>query len=143
MTVHSYSDDGTRHPAAGVSVTGAAAPTGAGGHTTVTAPAGTRVLQATDSPDIPSSRVQVCVSADPSSCPTARGKRILGSDHGDQINGTQGWDSIQARGGADLVDITSGGHDEIGCGGGSDKVIVKSPDHNDQIRSSCEQVVRK
>lgn len=143
VTVNSYSDDGTRRPAAGVSVTDAAAPTGAAGHTTVTAPAGTEVLQATDSPDIPSSRIKVCVAADPSSCPSARGKRILGSDHADQINGTPGWDSIQAGGGADVIDVTSGGHDEVGCGGGHDKVIVKRSDHDDRIRSSCEQVIRR
>jgi hypothetical protein len=143
VTVHSYSDDGTRRPAAGVSVTGAADPKGAGGHATVTASAGTEVLQATHSPDIPSSRVRVCINSNPSSCPTARGKRILGSDHGDQIKGTKGWDSIQARGGADVIDITSGGRDQVGCGGGHDKVIVKRSDHDDQIRSSCEQVVRK
>ena len=143
VTVHSYSDDGTRHPAGGVTVTGAAAPTGAGGHAMVTAPAGTEVLQATDSPDIPSSRIKVCVAADPSSCPSGRGRRILGSDHADQIDGTRGPDSIQARGGADLIDITSGGHDEVGCGGGRDRVIVQGSDHDDTIRSSCEQVVRR
>ncbi len=143
VTVHSYSDDGTRRRAAGVRVTGAAAPTGAGGHAMVTAPAGTEVLQATDSPDIPSSRVKVCVAADRSSCPRARGRRILGSDHADRIHGTAGNDSIQSRGGADVVDITSPGHDKVGCGGGPDRVLVRASDHNDTIRSSCEQVVRK
>jgi hypothetical protein len=143
VTAHSYSDDGTRHPAAGVSVTGAAGPTGAQGHAMVTAPAGTDVLQATDAPDIPSSRVKVCVAADPSSCPSAHGRRILGSDHADRIDGTRGWDSIQARGGSDVIDITSGGRDEVGCGGGQDRVIVNGSDRDDRIRSSCEQVVRK
>jgi hypothetical protein len=143
VTVHSYADDGTRHPAAGVSVTDAATPTGAQGHAMVTAPAGTEVLQATDAPDIPSGRVKVCVAADLSSCPSAHGRRILGSDHADQIAGTRGPDLIQARGGADVIDITSGGHDEVGCGGGQDRVIVQGSDHDDRIRSSCEQVVRK
>jgi hypothetical protein len=143
VTVHSYADDGTRRPAAGVKVTDAAAPTGARGHAMVTAPAGTEVLQATDSPRIPSSRVRVCVAADRSSCPSTRGRRILGSDHADRIDGTAGDDSIQARGGADVVDVRSGGRDEVGCGGGHDRVLVRGSDHDDVIRSSCEQVVRK
>ena len=49
VTVHSYADDGTRHPAAGASVTGAAAPTDAGGHTMVRARPGRGRCRATDS----------------------------------------------------------------------------------------------
>jgi hypothetical protein len=143
VTVHSYADDGTHRPAAGAKVTDAAGPTGAGGHTMVTAPAGTVVLRATHSPEIPSSPVKVCVSADPSTCPDAHGRRILGSDHADLIKGTPGWDTIESRGGGDVVDITSGGRDQVGCGGGHDKVIANRSDHDDHILPSCEQVVRK
>ncbi len=133
VTVHSYADDGTRHPAAGVSVTNAAAPTGPAGHARVSLAAGTHVLRASDSPDIPSNRVSVCVAADPSSCPSAHGKRIVGSDRADEIKGgTPGWDSIEARGGKDTVDVTAGGHDLVGCGGGSDRVILNRGDHNDR-----------
>ena len=65
VTVYSYADDGTRSAAAGATVTGAAAPTGAGGHTMVTSTeAGTDRLRATRGQDIPSNRVKVCVDPD-------------------------------------------------------------------------------
>ncbi len=58
VTVYSYADDGTRSAAAGATVTGAAAPTGAGGHTMVTSTeAGIDRLRATRGQDIPSNRV--------------------------------------------------------------------------------------
>jgi len=143
VTVYSYADDGTRHPAVGARVTGAAAPTDSAGHATVTAPAGTDVLRATHSPAIASNHVSVCVSADPSKCPDAHGKRIIGSDQADQIAGTRGWDSIWARGGNDRIDLRSGGMDQVGCGAGTDQVILQPGDSNDHIRSNCEQVIRK
>ncbi len=143
VTVHSYADDGTRHAAAGASVTGASAPTDAGGRTMVTAAAGTHALRATDSHAIPSNSVGVCVAADQSICPGAHGRRILGSDLADQIEGTRGWDSIWARGGGDEIDLRSGGRDRVGCGGGLDRVILDRDDRDDQISANCEQVVRR
>jgi hypothetical protein len=61
VSVFSYDDKGKKTPAAGVSVTGAAAPTGADGTTTVTLSA-PGVLTATDGTDIPSNQVAVCLS---------------------------------------------------------------------------------
>jgi hypothetical protein len=62
VSVFSYDDKGKRKPAAGVTVTGASAPTDAAGHTTVTLSEPT-VLSATHGKDIPSNQVQVsCVS---------------------------------------------------------------------------------
>lgn len=60
VRVYSYSDKGKRRPAAGVTVTGAATPTGADGSATVTL-AGPTALIATHGTDIPSNRVAVCV----------------------------------------------------------------------------------
>lgn len=73
VTVTAYDDAGKHKPAAGVTVTGATAPTGADGTTTVvlSQPA---VLQATRGSDIPSNRVTVCGSEPDMACgalPTA------------------------------------------------------------------------
>jgi hypothetical protein len=61
VTVFSYDDKGKRTPAAGVSVTGAAAPTDADGTTQVTLSA-PGVLTATHGADIPSNQVAVCLN---------------------------------------------------------------------------------
>jgi len=61
VSVFSYDDKGKKTPAAGVSVTGASAPTGADGTATVTLSAPT-VLTATDGKDIPSNQVAVCLN---------------------------------------------------------------------------------
>jgi hypothetical protein len=65
VRVFSYDEKGKRKPAAGVKVTGAAAPTGADGRTTVTLSAPRR-LRATESGEIPAARVAVCVGGE---CP--------------------------------------------------------------------------
>jgi hypothetical protein len=144
VTVYSYADDGTRNPAAGAMVTGAAQPTGSAGHTMVTSPAaGTDTLRATRGRNIPSNRVEVCVNQDLSSCPDAHGRRIFGSALADQIRGTRGWDAINAGPGRDAVDLRDGGQDRVACGGGRDEVILDRGDHDDQIDPSCERVVRK
>jgi hypothetical protein len=102
------------------------------------------VLDAAGTPnDIPSNHVAVCVSASPSKCPDAHGKRIYGSNHADRIKGTGGFDRINARGGADLVDLRTGGQDRVGCGGGRDQVILGRGEKNDQIGPSCERVRRR
>jgi hypothetical protein len=64
VRVFSYSDKGKRKPAAGVAVTGAAAPTNAEGRTTVTLAgpiSGPFTLVATHGKDIPSNQVDVCL----------------------------------------------------------------------------------
>jgi hypothetical protein len=144
VTVYSYADDGTRSAAAGATVTGAALPTGSGGHTMVTSTAGgNEMLQATRGQSIPSNHVKVCVNSDPSRCPDAHGRRIFGSRRGDHITGTRGWDSINAGGGPDVVDLRNGGRDRVACGGGDDKVIIKRGDHDNRIAPGCERVVKR
>jgi hypothetical protein len=61
VTVFSYDDKGKKSPAAGVTVTGATAPTGADGTTQVTL-AAPGVLTATGGKDIPSNQVAVCLN---------------------------------------------------------------------------------
>ena len=144
VTVLSDADDGTRSPAQGVSVTGAAAPTDADGHATVTLTrAGTNTLRATHSPDIPSNRVAVCVNTDLSKCPNAHGKLIFGSRARDVIRDTRGWDRIRSGGGRDVVDLRRGGRDRVNCGGGRDRVVENRSDHDNRIASNCERVVRR
>jgi hypothetical protein len=144
VKVLSYADDGTRSPAAGVHVTGAAAPTDSSGHATVTLTrSGTRTLRATRSPDIPSNRVTVCVNADLSRCPAAHGKLIFGSGAGDRIHDTRGWDRIKAGSGPDAVNLRRGGRDRVNCGRGRDRVIERRSDHDNRIASNCERVVRR
>ncbi|MET0305510.1 MAG: hypothetical protein ABW196_04675 [Solirubrobacterales bacterium] len=60
VRVYSYDDKGKKKPAAGVTVTGASAPTGADGRTTVTLTK-PRALIARHGKDIPSNQVAVCV----------------------------------------------------------------------------------
>jgi hypothetical protein len=61
VTVFSYDDKGKKTPAAGATVTGAAALTGADGTTQVTLSA-PGVLTATEGKDIPSNQVAVCLN---------------------------------------------------------------------------------
>ncbi len=61
VRVLSYDDGGKRKPVKGAKVTGASAPTGADGRTTVTVTTAT-LLRATHGKDIPSNGVGVCVA---------------------------------------------------------------------------------
>jgi hypothetical protein len=61
VRVYSYDDKGKKKPAAGVTVTGASAPTGADGRTTVTLTKPRRLI-ARHGKDIPSNQAAVCVS---------------------------------------------------------------------------------
>jgi hypothetical protein len=143
VTAFSYGDDGTRTAAVGASVDGADQPTDAAGHTMVTsASAGSDVLRATHGPDIPSNHVKVCVNADASACPVGHGKRIYGSHAADRVHGTRGVDIVKVGPGDDRVNIRGGGADRVSCGGGADRVIAHRGDHDDQIASSCERVIR-
>jgi hypothetical protein len=67
VTVTAYDDAGKHKPAAGVTVTGATAPTGGDGTTTVVLEKPT-VLRATRNGDIPSNRVTVCGSEPDMAC---------------------------------------------------------------------------
>ena len=106
---------------------------------------GTSSLRATRSSNgsIPSNRVAVCVNVGSRQVSSAHGKLIQGSLRADEIGGTPGWDVIWARGGDDVVHITSGGKDRVSCGAGRDRVVVALGDTNDQIGESCERIVRR
>ena len=95
-------------------------------------------LQATRGLDVPSQPLDTCSAPKASDCPTAHGRTIVGSNRGDQLKGTKGWDDIAARGGDDLIDIRSGGHDAVDCGGGRD--LVRRKGHGGLIDDNCERV---
>jgi hypothetical protein len=148
VTVLQFDDAGAARAAAGATVSGGTTPvrTGPQGKAMVTVSTqGTRTLRATRSSDgsIPSNRADVCVNSVLARCPSAHGKLILGSPRADSIGGTQGWDRIWARGGDDLVNITSGGKDRVGCGIGRDTLVLARGDTDAASADSCERIVRR
>lgn len=118
-TVTRVLPDGTKEPAAGVSVGGLE--TDGNGEAEITPEAsGELTIRAFGEPDdAPSSERVVCVSADLDSCPKRQGLVIYGSTSDDEIKSTKG---------ADLID----------CGKGKD--VVREAQGTDKISSSCEKV---
>jgi hypothetical protein len=145
VRVLEYAADGSRSPAAGVAVTGAEDPTGANGRTSVVINNEARraTVQATNPGDIASAALAVCVDSERSECPGARGEVIVGSDRADEIEATRGDDRIVGRGGADVLDLRSGGVDRATCGGGRDRVLIDKGDGDDRISDSCERTARR
>jgi hypothetical protein len=134
--------DGTSEPAEGATIAGASAVTELGdGRYEVTVAEGRTTLTATRSLDIPSNHVKTCVSDQSSDCPRAHGRRIFGSDKGDKIKGTRGWDKIASGGGNDTIKLRNGGRDRVNCGAGKrDEVKLKRRDDDDKIAPNCEVV---
>ncbi len=138
VRVWEYADDGSRTPAAGAAVTGAAAPTGADGRTMVDAGAGNSPapraeleLRATRAGSIPSElartcfalRLRACESEPPATIRgTARSETVRGTRGGDDINPGRGRDVVRAGAGDDAIDVRGGGRDLVRCGGGDDRV---------------------
>jgi hypothetical protein len=145
-TVYQYdAATGDRTPAAGVSVSSAAAPTDASGHTTVTlvgAAGTTQGIGASRDADqaIPDLQ-RVCIGT-AETCPKVR-NQIFGSRKDDQIKGTGKGDAVSAGAGDDRVNLISGGSDAVNCGDGKDTVVRLKSDHDDEIRSNCEKVVKR
>jgi hypothetical protein len=132
--------DGGSSPAEGVTIDGAAAVTElGGGRYSVTVETGLGALQASRGLDIPSQPVTTCFRPSAAQCPRAHGRTIVGSSLRDLLPGSRGWDQIDAGGGADRIDIASGGRDQVRCGPGADVVIRKRGDRNDEIHRSCER----
>lgn len=151
VKVVAYADDGTKAPAAGAAVGGEI--TDGSGMATIT-PSGEGVLplKATRGADIPSGRVDVCVRADSSRCPSRPLRKINGSNHADAIDGTRGPDVISALGGGDVIDIRgrdrpdaasanrgSVAFDVVKCGVGEDTLIAWRGQRF-RARNSCEEI---
>jgi len=137
VQVFSYTDDGTRTPAAGAVVSGAFEPTDANGTTTINpASEGTFPLQARLGDEIPSNVVNLVVDAELDPCAAQVAQEIVGTRKRDKIDGTAGPDTISARGGDDRVRVAGGCSDVIDCGSGRDKATV---DPSDVVRR-CNKV---
>jgi hypothetical protein len=136
--------DGLSGPAEGATIEGASAVNELGGGLyEVTVAQGKSTLTATRGVDIPSNHVKTCVSDQPKDCPRAHGRRIFGSDKGDKIKGTRGWDKIVSGGGNDTIKLRNGGRDRVNCGAGKrDEVKLKRRDDDDRIARNCEVVKR-
>ena len=140
VQVNQYDFQGTRTPAAGVTVAGggASAVTDATGAARLTLNRqGNRTLRATLDPNIPSAPTKVCVNEDLSKCSPARGGRIWGSRRGERIAGTAGPDRIRAGGGNDRILVRRGWRDVVRCGRGRDVVRAGA---RDRVASDCEVV---
>ena len=134
--------DGTSEPAEGATIAGASSVTELGdGRYEVTLAGGKTTLTATRGLDIPSNHVKTCVGDQLPDCPRAHGRRIFGSDQGDRIRGTRGWDRIASGGGNDKIKLRNGGRDRVNCGAGKrDKVTLKRGDDDDKIARNCEVI---
>ena len=124
VRVTSYADDGDASPAAGATVTGAAAPTDAQGRATVTLDARVADLRATRPDAIPSDVEAVCTTR-LSRCPAGYEATVGGTGRGDRITAGRGAERILAGAGRDTVDARKGrAPDSITCGPGRDRLTV-------------------
>jgi hypothetical protein len=105
--------------------------------------AGTRDGEFGPEHDIPSARVAVCVRANPSRCPRARGTLIRGSKRADRIRATRGDDVIRAGRGNDVVNLRPGGRNRVFCGKGRDTVIVNKGKRRRNVLRGCQRVVAR
>jgi|GEM_PF-501401 hypothetical protein len=144
VRVLEYDFGGNATPADGATITGAESvvPLG-GGRYQVTVARGFSTLQAERGLNVRSEPVEVCSRPKAAKCPKAHGRTIYGSDKGDRLRGTRGWDVIASGKGNDRIDIRKGGRDRVNCGPGKDVVVVKRGDRDDRIGRSCERVIRK
>jgi hypothetical protein len=137
VRVFSYSDTGQRSPVAGAVVTGADQPTGPDGTTSVEL-TGSVALQALHGADIPSNRELVCLLSSGETCGLLR-RKIVGTNRGDRIRGSDAPDLVKARGGEDRVNVRGGLPDVANCGRGKDTAILGLND----VSRRCERVIRK
>jgi Ca2+-binding RTX toxin-like protein len=100
------------------------------------------VLTAEHLTDVPSNHVKTCFRAQIAACPKAHGRTIFGSDRGDRLAGTRGFDVISSGAGDDQIDLRSGGRDRVRCGGGEDLVRLRPGDGDDRVGASCERIRR-
>ena len=135
---------GNATPADGATITGAKSVSPLGdGRYEVTVGRGFSTLQAKRGLNVPSAPVEVCSRAKRAKCPQAHGRTIYGSDKGDRLRGTRGWDVIVSGKGNDRIDLRKPGRDRVNCGPGKDVVVIKRGDRDNRIGKSCERVVRR
>jgi hypothetical protein len=137
VQVFEYAADGTRTPAAGVTVTGANQPTDASGATTVNGLTTARpTLTASRAGAIPDA-VRVCAAESAGDCPARIGGIMGGSAKDDKIADTPDVDDIAMGKGDDKVNTRDGSSDSVDCGPGDDVVKVNA---GEDVAKDCEKV---
>ena len=132
--------DGSTNPAPAATIEGAESVNELGnGRYEVTVGNGFTTLRATRGLDIASNQVETCSKAKLAKCPRAHGRTIVGSDRGDELKGTRGFDDISSGRGADEIDLRQRGKDRVDCGPGDDVVLIKRGDGDDRIARDCER----
>lgn len=123
VKVTRFLSDGSKEPAAGVTVTGGSGgTTGPDGTVDVSVLEGTTSIGATgEGDDIPAAESPVCAAPMASLCPRHFGIEIAGSPGDDEIVSTRGADTIE-------------------CGKGQD--VVRKAQKSDEIANDCEKVKR-
>jgi hypothetical protein len=142
VKVLSYTDDGTKSPAAGVTVSGAPAGiTDADGKTTLVPGDGVTRLRVARTGSIPSNTVALCTDK-ASKCPAGYATTIGGTSMPDEITGTSEAEEFLAGAGDDDVDARAGsGRDKINCGPGKDSLVLSKGSKSKF--QSCEKVSYK
>ncbi len=141
--VVSHDFDGTPSPVSNATIEGAESVTPIGdGEYEITVGNGRSVLTAERGVDVPSNHVETCSQTPLAKCPKAHGRTIFGSDRGDELRGTRGFDEISSGAGDDAIDLRKGGKDRADCGKGDDVVRIKTGDGDDPIADDCERVRR-
>ena len=138
VQVFEYADDGTKTPAAGVTVTGAQQPTDANGETTVSMTEVSQTLTASRAGAI-SDHSRICAQAQVEDCPKKAEDLYAGSRSDDVIKDGDGQDEISAGAGDDEIETRDSFTDDVDCGKGKD--VVKA-DENDDLAKDCEKVRR-
>jgi hypothetical protein len=138
VQVFEYADDGTKTPAAGVTVTGAQQPTDANGETTISLNDVSETLTASREGAI-SDDSQICVQAQLGDCPKKAAALYAGSRSDDVIKDGDGADAISAGAGDDEIETRDSFTDDVDCGKGKD--VVKA-DQEDALGKDCEKVRR-
>jgi hypothetical protein len=138
VQVFEYADDGTKSPAAGVSVTGAEQPTDANGETTISLTETSETLTASREGAVADSS-QICVQAQLEDCPRKAEDLYAGSRGDDVIKDGDGHDAVSAGAGDDEIETRDRFADDVDCGKGKD--VVKA-DSKDEIAKDCEKVKR-
>jgi len=136
-----YADDGTKSPAEGAKVTGAAEPADAKGEVTLSGK-GLLGLRATKAGTIPSNEEVVCARRRARLCPAGYERTVAGSSKPDRITGSRAAETILAGGGDDRIVVRRRGErDRVKCGAGRDRLTISRGARVDS--SSCERIVRR
>lgn len=143
VRVVSFSENGTRSPAAGVRIVGTGVITDSEGKAKVTAEKRRTTLRARRAGSITSNTVRVCAAQKLGGCPNGHVEQIRGTNRRDRIKGT-GNAVVRAYGGKDVIDVRKAKRAKrlvVNCGPGKDRVVAAKGQK--LVTKRCQKVVRK